>query len=273
MICGDYRQYQSKKDSKKMGNHQGPPNIGKRIDQFLILGIYLAIDVFEFWHKSHFWTLVAALVGVIALLLLDGGFSKKQITISAAIGMLICLVVYFVAPPPEPTIGWLQAANEPTPANGCGSPKNGVLVVLGDNGAMFDRPLGIANKRTALALGNCPLVSLQEGENGALIDATIYNWNGKLIAQIVNNKFSIAASDGLTIERSGDLSTLIVHDAQGQELLYVRHLNQTAFRIRGVFSCPTPRPRTIIITDSRILGMPMRMSCVANSGRAGFFIQ
>jgi hypothetical protein len=183
----------------------------------------------------------------------------------------LCLSVYFNAAPLEPTIGWLQAANEPIPQNGCGNPGIGVLMVFGDNGVVLSGSVS-AKKSTALELGNCALLSIRAGENGALIDAMIYDRAGKTLAQIIDNRFSIPVENALTIEKSGDLSTLVVHDAQGREMLYVRYLNRKTFRVRGIFSCPTPRPRTVIITDTRVSGLPFEMSCAENNA-SGFSLQ
>jgi len=101
-----------------------PAEIRKRLGEFFILFIYLAIDGYGLWPISHFWSLTVGVAGFVALLFLDGGFSEYKISLYTAILLVGCVVFYFVAPPippPEPWRGWLQPANDPTPANGCDS--------------------------------------------------------------------------------------------------------------------------------------------------------
>ncbi len=82
-----------------MSDPNSAPSIGKRVGEFLILGLYLVVDIEEIWPKSHFWALIAALVGVLALLLLDGGFSKIGIIYAGLVTTVVCVVIYFVVPP------------------------------------------------------------------------------------------------------------------------------------------------------------------------------
>lgn len=79
-----------------MSDHQSSPSLGKRIGEVLILAIYLAVDVSEVWPKSHFWALVLAFAGVLALSLLDGGLSKGQIAGVNVVAASICVVIYFI---------------------------------------------------------------------------------------------------------------------------------------------------------------------------------
>jgi hypothetical protein len=54
MVRGYGRQYHANKYAKNMSNNNLEPSVGKRIGEFLILSIYLMIDVYEVWPKSHF---------------------------------------------------------------------------------------------------------------------------------------------------------------------------------------------------------------------------
>lgn len=63
----------------------------------------------------------------------------------------------------------------------------------------------------------------------------------------------ISAEKVSTLQRKrGDLSTIIIHDESGRELLYVRYLNPTAVRVRGIFTCPKPRLTTTIVTNETV---------------------
>jgi hypothetical protein len=171
----------------------------------------------------------------------------------------------------EPWRGWLQPANEPTPANGCDDipipksmvPKETVFVIMGDTGFALLAP-GMTS--TAIKLGACPLVSMKLGDNGLAVDAAIYDETGTLLGTVLNNGYLIPKTEGLIVEHSGDLSTLVVHDRNSKELLYVQYLNSKAIKVRGIFSCPIPILRTITVTDSFIIRPGFfRHSCEVNS--------
>jgi hypothetical protein len=123
MVRGYDRQYHPDKYPKNMSNNHSEPSVGKRIGEFLILSIYLVIDVEEVWPKSHFFALLAAAGGVLALLLLDGGISKKRSAIIMAIAVVVSAAIYLIAPPASaPTVivsGELLPGGEPIARNAC----------------------------------------------------------------------------------------------------------------------------------------------------------
>jgi hypothetical protein len=126
----------------------------------------------------------------------------------------------------------------------------------------------------AIKIGDCAPVSVQQGPNGIKISADIYSRQGELIGQIQDNGYSVSGSESLVVEKSGDLSALVVHDAQRTELLYVRYLNPQAIRLRGILSCPIPRLITVVITDSGLIAPGnniFRQSCL--SGANGMMIR
>jgi hypothetical protein len=251
MIGGGHRQHYAKKDSKKMSNHDSAPSsIGKRVGEFLILAIYLAIDAVELWHRSHFWSLVAALAGVIALLLLDGGFTRKQIGISAVVAIMACVAIYLTAPlePPEETEihGWLQPANEPIPKeNACirsgdvqAARPNGLLFSLGRSGMWFPRKSG--GKRPLLTVGACALISAEFEDGAMLFNADIYDLNHELIARIERNEFHLVPGK-LSFQKRPDRSTLQVYDKEGKLLLSVHFGNKDWVQVAGTFTCSDGR--------------------------------
>jgi hypothetical protein len=180
--------------------------------------------------------------------------------------------------PPEKQKGWLQYANEPTPPNGCdgsGISPDRTLLILGDTGYAFDtsHPPG---KSTAVQIGACSLLSIGVGDNGAIIDADIYSVAGELIGSIRDNGWEVSNTRHLTIEKMGDLSGIVVHDENGVELLYVRYFSHDTFKVRGIFTCPSPRLDTITITDKAIV-YPRNMITFSNGcisgARVGFLFR
>ncbi|WP_219321384.1 hypothetical protein [Methylovirgula sp. HY1] len=172
-----------------------------------------------------------------------------------------------------PFIGWLQAANEPTPKNQCDSvppnrrPKNSPVVLLGDSAFI---PSSGATY-SALQLGACMGLQIHHAQDGTAISTNLYSRQGELIGRLRDNGYSVVGDHKLIVERSGDLSTLVVHDGQGTELLYVRILNPIAIQIRGVFTCPIPRLRTVVITNNEMIlpGYNTFGSNCSVGGRAG----
>src|ERR1700722_5938344 len=107
-----------------MSNNDEKSSIRKRIGEFMILAIYLFGDVLGFWNwdKYHVLCLFIAVFGIIALLLLDGGFSYRQIAMVAGLSVLGSIVISFaLGPVPEPhpveITGVLRPGAFPTPAN------------------------------------------------------------------------------------------------------------------------------------------------------------
>jgi hypothetical protein len=232
-----------------MSDHQTILRIGKRIGEFLILGLYLAIDVVEIWHKSHFWTLVVAVIGGVALILLDGGFSWRQITVMTALSVVGCAMIYLVAPPILPeeteTHGWLLPANDPTPTSYCGE-MGGLTVIAGQNAFVST----MSGKFVALIVDSCPVLCVDRGESGVQIDADVFDDQGNLSARVENNEFHLIPGQ-VSYQKRPDRSTLIAYDRQGKELLRIRYLNPKVLQIRGVFTCKGSKPVTI--TDDRII--------------------
>ncbi len=77
-------------------------SVGKRIGEALILSVYLAVDAFDVWPKSHVGCLVLAFTGVLGILLLDGflerSFPVKRVIVLCLIAFAACVLVYFIAP-------------------------------------------------------------------------------------------------------------------------------------------------------------------------------
>jgi hypothetical protein len=151
--------------------------------------------------------------------------------------------------PPEPWRGWLQPADEPTPPNACGTtlPANAILGLAADSAFIATR----MGRVVPFALFECTPLILERGPNGMKIETPIYDITGKLRGQVVDSGYNIPKETGLIVEHSGDLSTLVVHNDAGDELLYVRYLNPHTVRIRGIFVCP-PHPLVVTVTDKEI---------------------
>jgi hypothetical protein len=106
------------------------------------------------------------------------------------------------------------------------------------------------------------------------ISTEIYARDGRLIGRLRDNRYSIGATQRLTLERSADRSALVVYDKQqGEELLFVKFLNPMAIRIRGIFTCPFPSLQTVTVTDDGVItsrGNLTNIGCISGGQGIGF---
>jgi hypothetical protein len=244
--------------------------------------VFLAYDVIEWWPKSHFWSLLSAIVLLSFFALIEmprrfGVASTIVLVISGSIG-------YFLAGPipppplPPPQIGWLQPANEATPTTSCDNipaqfkAAGSALVIVGDTGFIPPNPF---QDWTAIELGQCYPLTLHRDENGISVSADVYSTTGEPLGQIRNNRYNISGANNLIVERTGDLSSLVVHDEQGHELLFVRYVNPNTIRIRGIFTCPSPRLETVTATNTSLTipGNNVFHGACLSGGRSGVKIE
>jgi len=267
MMSGHYAKDYAQKDSSYMSDPNSAPSISKRIGEFLILGLYLVVDIEEIWPRSHFWALAAAVVGVLALLLLDGGFSRRMIAIISASTIATCSVVYLIAPDilPEETEnhGWLLPANERSPAEPCPNvPKDALVFVAGTASFWTTSP----GRSDVLSVGDKTSLSVERDGAKLRFNAEIYDDNGRLVARIIRNEFHLIQGQYSYRDRSEDRSKLTVFDGLGQEMLYINYVNSTTVVLRGKFSAPDGTK--VVITDSGVSGERIHLSyvCIGNIG-------
>jgi hypothetical protein len=266
------RQNNTKANTKNMSNDGGKPSVGKRGGEFLILAIYLFGDVWEFWNINHVLCLFLAGIGIFALIWYDDALNHRQLTILAAVLVVVAVGIDWVTPPiPAPpeaeVLGTLQPGNRPTPANGCDHPfrpdvpplpSNALKILIGDNA--FVRTSTDNGKFPVIRIGKCDVVRMSRTNNGLAVDADLYNIEDKHIAHIENNQLQVLTSEKVSAERKGDLGTLLIMDGDGKELLFVDYINAQTIRIRGIFSCPGHKP--VIIQGNETIRMSG--SCMVN---------
>lgn len=228
-----------------MSNDNVKPSIRKRIGEFSILGLYLIIDAAEIWPRSHWLALVVALIGIVALLLLDGGFSTKRIIVISGAIAVAFTVIYFVAPesetPETEVIGTLQPGSDDDPPNTCerGNPSppmppDAWKIFVGNTVIS----IGKTNEIPLIAVGKCKVLTIHRDDSGLSINADLFDSEGRLIASIKNNQFHALSGQHSRVERGHDLTNVKVTDGSGREILFVRYLNRSAVRVRGIFGCP-----------------------------------
>lgn len=124
--------------------------------------------------------------------------------------------------------GWLSPANDPTPLEPCGPvPQGSMVLYLG----------GIASvaktfPHTVLEINGRSRLILNRDKSGNMaVSVDIFSpEDGRLIATIENNVFTVNQNNYLRMERS-DKSSLVVYDQYKKEALNTRYLNPSAFKL------------------------------------------
>lgn len=257
----------------KRNENRRPGDLQRRIAEALVLALYFVFEFPSAFQESHARAFVQVFFGVCAVLLIELTLTIWAIT-SALVFVLLATAYLYLGPtppppPPKPTIGWLQPANDPMPDNGCVThldKRDVALLIVGDTGYVMPN----RNYSTeAVTLGWCRSLTLHSTDNGISIDAQIFGQDGKKIGSVENNGYRI---DGdLIVDK--DLNTIVVHDALGTELLWVRYLNERAIRVRGNFFCPAPHAISVKVTNNSIvdyLKNSFSHGCFSLTGRARF---
>lgn len=280
-MCGDKTNENSEQHSQDKWYDHKPTKLTIAIATLIIYSLFVIVDAHDIWPWSRITALSVGVPATIAVLYAEA-FATDAISFRAFLvcsAVVICggPVIYFAIPQPaseapQPTIGWLQPANEPTPDNGCGSVPVPILV-LGDTGFI---PKSLKEGFTVLQIGSCTPTTIQQGPYGIAVSTDLYSKKGEFIGTLRNNGYTVTGDKKLIVERSGDLSTLVVHDPDGVELLYVRYLNPSAIQLRGIFACPTPRLTGLVVTNDKIMASSrgfLSHGCMAGSTGTGIRVE
>jgi hypothetical protein len=164
----------------------------------------------------------------------------------------------------EPEIAnLLIPANEPIPEMfGAGKPdeKLGLSLrhVTVEKGEMvvFLGPFAVSTPQqsfTVLRLYDKDVLKIFKSKNGISVTADIWSPDGKIMADIVSNKFHVNINNTAYSERP-DPHTLIVKDEKKVTVLSVRYLNPDTVKITGVFRGDGKYP--VIISDDLMIYGP-----------------
>lgn len=91
---------------------------------------------------------------------------------------------------------------------------------------------------TVLRVKNQNLVRMRRTQEGVSLSATVYREDGRLVAQIEDNKYMVNPNTYFMPPLRIDKSTLSVRDKYGTEVLRASFLNEQTFEILGVFEVP-----------------------------------
>jgi hypothetical protein len=300
-MSSNNRNENAEEHSKNKWYHHKPTKLTIAVAMLVIYGYFIFVDAHDVWPWSPVFALVAGVTVTIALLYAEAFATEaigfRSFLVSSMIVFVGGIAIYFLvpyepvkkmpptiqnpptppvvitipAPPPAPPAppteieqeGTLQPGDDPTPPNPCDTmhpehASQGTRILIGDNSIWTP-----FSKFTALRVGHCDVVGIEQTRQGAKIDASLYDVWGDLIARITDGDFHVLTGKNVNLSRRGDLSILVITDAAGKELLYVHYLNRTTFRIRGFFGCPGHA--IVAIQDGPIAGSFFSESCFAGA--------
>ncbi len=178
-------------------------------------------------------------------------WKRSAVIIGVMISVTVVLSVaiklkYFPTPEPEPEFsGTLIPTNEPTPKTDAYClriPPNPFGIYYGDSVAYFD-----GQPATIVEISKIPLLKVTKNDNEIRISAKLFDEDGKIVAEITDNEFSINRNNFFEKKRP-DRSSLIVRDQKGVEVLNVRYVNSSAIKVSGLFRY---KDRSVMISQDK----------------------
>ena len=127
--------------------------------------------------------------------------------------------------------GVLMPANEADPfISRTEIPKGALKIFLGPN-VMWSRKV---LPFTVLKIGAEDIIWVQWTNNGLFVSANVWREDGRAVAKLINNAFTINPNNYLHIERP-DRHELRIFDKVGGLILKVRYVNEWAIAFQGTF--------------------------------------
>jgi len=158
--------------------------------------------------------------------------------------------------------GILTPDKKPTPPSPYTGdiPKNAVALYLGNSVFYTDK-----FPHTVIEVGKEQAIVINKKEDKITISAKLFSRDGKIVAELRENKFYINPNNYFRIERPNE-HTLIVYDQESNQILNVEYLNPYVIKFLGRLYFPNHMP--IIITEDCVyIGTNKLQSiCVINCG-------
>jgi hypothetical protein len=130
--------------------------------------------------------------------------------------------------------GLLVPAREPNPPLRCGNlPASAFLLNFGDS-AVWTETAKSAITLNAIRFAGENVLTFERTANGILVNATIRDEKGSVVATINKNVFRARSGSGYDAQ-SPDIHSILVLDDKDQVTLYVRYINSQAVKVLGIF--------------------------------------
>ena len=159
--------------------------------------------------------------------------------------------------------GLLVPADEPDPPlpDSCyrlqGVPSDALRVYLGGNGAY-----ATTDHVTVLTVKGTDLLDLRRTPNGLAINAKTFSEDGKIIAEVIDNRFYVNPGNFFRMEKP-DTHSIIVYDTSDRKVLDIRYINSHSVKVLGIFQVPGAPPLIVGERELSFGGLHATESCFA----------
>ncbi len=146
--------------------------------------------------------------------------------------------------------GLLIPGDEPDPAlpSSCYRvhpvPPDALRVYLGG-----DAGYTTADQVTVLTVRGTDLLALRRTSKGLAINAKTFSEDGKIIAEIIDNRFYINPNNFFKMVRP-DSHSITVYDLRNRKVLDIRFINSHSVKVLGIFQLPGVAP--VIIDEAQL---------------------
>src|ERR1700751_397843 len=113
------------------------------------------------------------------------------------------------------------------------------------------RLAGRTTQANVLVMRGEDVLSVRRVSNGLAVFAKVASDDGRVVAEIVDNRFYINPNNFLRMDQP-DSHSLVVYDQKGNKVLDIKYLNPRSVRILGEFRAPGAVPLFITSDQLRI---------------------
>jgi hypothetical protein len=160
-----------------------------------------------------------------------------------------------------PLHGSITPGEEPSLKDKCGEATDGLKVLLGSSVAFAKQ-----YPYTVIAMAGRPVFVVEKDHEGLLVTLDIWDRDGKIVAEIVKNRFVVNPNNYFKIVRDKP-NEFIVYDQYKDKVVDIHYLNPSTLKILGKFYY---RPMTpLIVTDEGSTYGPVTFSKVCAHDNAG----
>jgi hypothetical protein len=156
--------------------------------------------------------------------------------------------------------GLLVPGNEPDPPlpPSCDKPPspNALRVYLGGSSVGYST----SDEITVLRVKGDELLGIRRISKGLAISAKTFSEDGKIIADIVDNRFYINPNNSFRMDKP-DSHSIRVYDLQDRKVLDVRYINPHSVKVLGIFKVPGSQGITIGEDETLLPGTRLREGC------------
>lgn len=139
-------------------------------------------------------------------------------------------------------------------------PQDALRVYLGGSAAWTS-----GDDLRVIEIKGTDVLRLRRTFSGVAILAKVFSEDGRIVAQIVDNRFYVNPDNFFRMDMP-DSHSLVVYDSHQRKVLDVRYLNPHSVKVLGIFQARGALP--VVVDENQILigGLEMTGICASNSG-------